>query len=195
MVAKLNRFEDIGDENACDNLTNEERKKFQTLKEKVIEMQKKSLDHFKYKRYRYAISVGQSAIKNLEFCTVANESEQKEQQKLVNELYSHLSDCYVKTQDWKKTCLMVNELRRRTDISRNVGIMLNEAIALSHIEDDDYKRSISILRKAQQIEPHNESVNHTLAEVLAKAEKYKNEITAIWKKALNLKAEVDSESQ
>lgn len=189
-MAKLIKFEDIGDENACNELTKEERKKFHFLKPKVNEMRKNSLDHFKNKRYRYAISVGLDAIKNLEFCTVANESEQTEQQQMLIELYSHLSSCYIKTQEWNKTCLMINELRRLTDINRNVNILLNEAIALSNIEDD-FCRSIGLLKKAQKIDPHNDMVNRTLADVLKKEEKYKSDTKEMWAKAFDVKAKAD----
>lgn len=137
--------------------------------------------------------VNQSAIRNLEFCQVSNEIEQKEQQQLLNEMYSHQSSCYVKTEEWKKVCSMVNELRRRTNVSRNVTILLNEAIALSNIEDD-FERSIKLLRSAQKIEPHNEEVNQTLKAILEKEKKYKQERKNMWQKAFELKQSVENQS-
>lgn len=92
----------------------------------------------------------------------------------------------MKTEEWKKVCSMVNELRRRTNISRNVKVLLNEAIALSNI-DDDFQRAINLLRSAQKIEPHNEEVNQTLSVILAKEEKYKQERKNMWQKAFDLK--------
>ncbi|XP_055305098.1 inactive peptidyl-prolyl cis-trans isomerase shutdown [Sitodiplosis mosellana] len=194
LVAKMIDFIDTGDENACDSLSQEDRRKFAVLKDKVIEMMKKLQDHFRNKRYRYAINVGQTAIRNLEMCQVANEDEQTEQQKFLNDLYIQLTTCLVKTEDWKKCCTMVNELRRRTNISRNVPVMLNEAIALSHIEDD-YKRSINLLRNAQKLEPHNELVNSTLDEVLAKEEKYRKQSQDMWRKALEVKSKADAQKE
>lgn len=194
LVAKLYDFTETGDENACDDLSQEDRRKFAVLKEKINELLKKLQDHFRNQRYRYAISVAQTAIRHLEMCQVANEAEQDEQQKLLNDLYIQLSTCYVKTNDWKKCCLMVNELRRRTNIKRNVTVLLNEAIALSHIEDD-YKRSISLLRSAQAIEPHNELINRTLDEVLTKEEKYRKESQDMWRKAFEAKSKVDAQKK
>lgn len=191
LVAKLTDFIEIGNENACDGLPQEDRRKFAVLKEKVNEMLKKMQDHFRNKRYKYSISVGQTAIRHLEMCQVADEAEQNEQQKLLNDLYIQLSTYYIKTEDWKKCCLMVNELRRRSNISRNVTVMLNEAIALSHIEDD-FQRSIELLRKAQKIEPNNELVNKTLDEVLAKEEKYRKESQEMWRKALDVKSKAEA---
>lgn len=193
LVAKMVRFEDIGDDKACDDLTQEERRKFHVLKDKVVEMQKKALDHYKNKRYRHAISVGQSAIKNLELCNVANESEQAEQQKMLIDLYKHLCDCYIKTQDWKKACIMVNELRHRTKDKQNVEIMLNEAIALSNIEDD-FKRSIAILRKAQKIDPHNESINIELSKQISKQQEYEKGQKKMWSRALEIKSNAENAS-
>lgn len=136
---------------------------------------------------RYAISVSQAAIRALELCQVADETEQMEQQKMLNELYIQLSNCYIATENWKKCCSMINELRRRTNINRNITVILNEAIALSHI-DDDFQRPITLLRNAQKIDPHNELVNHTLNEVLAKDEKYKADRQKMWQKAFEVKS-------
>lgn len=193
LVAKLVDFVEIGDENACNGLSEQDRRKFNFLKDKVNEMYKKSLDHFRNQRYKYAISVGQAAIRALELCQVANEAEQIEQQKLLNEMYIQLSSCYIKTENWRKCCLMVNELRRRADISRNITVILNEAIALSHIEDD-FRRPIELLRGAQKIDPHNELVNRELNDMLAKDEKYKNDHKKMWQKAFDVKQRAESYS-
>lgn len=157
-------------------------------------MVKKMEDHIRNQRYKYAINVAQTTIRNLELCQVANEDEQKEQQKLLDDLYIQLIACLVKAENWKKCCSTVNELRRRTNISKNVPVIVNEAIALSHIEDD-FKRSINLLRKAQNIEPHSELVNSTLAEVLAKEEKYRKQSQDMWRKALDVKAKVDAQTK
>lgn len=160
------------------------------VKKKIGDLYKKSLDHIKNKRYAYAIKISQMAVRSLEFCQVADEEEQAEQQSLLNTLYIQLSDCYIHTENWKKCCLMVNELRRR-NIKENASVMLNEAIALSHIEDK-FDRSINLLRKAQQIEPQNELVNKTLADILKKDEKYKKEQQDMWQRALAMKAKVEA---
>lgn len=194
LVAKLVDFIETGDENACDGLSQEDRRKFTVLKEKINELLKKMQDHFRNKRYRYAISVGQTAIRNLEMCQVADEAEQNQQQKMLTDLYIELSTCYVKAEDWKKCCLMVNELRRRGNVNRNVTVLLNEGIALSHIEDD-FQRSISLLRSAQKLEPNNELVNKTLDQVLTKQEKYRKESQEMWQKAFTIKAKADTQNK
>lgn len=57
LVANLISFNETGDENACDNLSEEDRRKFHILKDKIIELQKNGRDHYKNHRYRYAIKV------------------------------------------------------------------------------------------------------------------------------------------
>ncbi|XP_031632253.1 inactive peptidyl-prolyl cis-trans isomerase shutdown-like [Contarinia nasturtii] len=191
LVAKLISFDEIGDEHACDEISEEDQRKFHVIKDKIDEIYKKSLDHIKNKRYRYAITASQTALRKLEWCQVADEKEETEQQSFINKLYIQLADCYIQVENWKKCCLMINELRRRSNISQNVSVMLNEAIALSNIEET-FGRSIKLLRAAQQIEPQNEMVNKTLAEILEKDAKYKKEQQEMWKRALDLKAKVES---
>lgn len=57
LVANLVDFNETGDENACENLSEEDRRKFHVLKDKIIQLHKSGLDHFKNQRYRYAIKV------------------------------------------------------------------------------------------------------------------------------------------
>lgn len=125
------------------------------------------------------------AVQKLNLCQVADEKEEAEQQALLDKLYIQLSDCYIHVENWKKCCLMVNELHHRK-FNRNVKVMLNEAIALSHIEDS-FDRSIRLLRTAQEIEPQNGMVNKTLAELLTKNQKYKQEQQDMWRRALAVK--------
>lgn len=57
LVARIISFDETGDENACDDVPEEDRRKFHVLKDKIVQMHKKALDHFKNNRYRYAIKV------------------------------------------------------------------------------------------------------------------------------------------
>lgn len=193
LVARLIDFVEVGNENACDDLSEEDRRKFRILKDKIDEMYKKSLDHYRNKRYKYSIKVGHQIVRHLEFCQVADETEQVEQQRILNDLYIHLSACYFKAEDWKKTCLMVNELRRRGNVDGNVTILFYEAIALSHIENN-FRRSIELLRSAQKIEPNNELVNRTLNEILAKEQKYEKEQKEMWQRVFKAKINAEDKS-
>lgn len=193
-VVKLINFTDTGDEKACDDVSEEDRRKFKVMKEKIMDLSKKAQDYTKVKNYKSAIGLYQSAIRNLEFCQLANEDEQKVQEKLLIEFNINLMECYANDKNWRKVCLVVNELRRRTDVERNVKILYNEGIALSFIEDD-YVRSIERLRKAQRLEPHNQLVNNKLNEILAKAEKYKQERAEMSRRMFKTMAIADKKSE
>lgn len=194
LVVKMINFTDIGDETACDNVPDEDRRKFTVMKEKIIDLDKKARDYIRTKNYRNAIGLYQSAIRNLEFCQLANEDEQREQEKLLIEFNTQLMECYMGDKNWKKVCLTVNELRRRTNDQPNVKILYNQAVALSFIEDD-YVRSVKLLRNAQQLEPHNEMVNSKLNEILAKAEKYKADRAEMSRRMFNMMAIVDKKTE
>lgn len=192
LIAKLVEFTDIGDSKANEELSREDRRKFSVVQQKVTEMQKKSSDHYRNKRFKQAIRLCHSAVQNLEFCRVADEQEQNEQQKLLLQLYTDLMNCYANVQDHRKTCLMINELRRLKNVEKDVAILVNEAIAVSYLEDDEFKRSIEILRRAQKLEPHNKSVNDTLDDIIKKRDKYLQESRQMWQKAMEIKTKVDN---
>lgn len=195
LVAKLINYIDIGDANACDDVPAADRRKFNVVRDKVDLLHKKALDDMRNKRYGQAIGVYQKAIRNLDFCTLANEEEQVQQQKMLFEYYVDLAECYVHSGNWKKVCVAVNELRRRNAgyVKRNVNILLNEAIAVSHIEDD-YGRSIGMMKKAQLLDPCNERVNRELNNLIAKKEKYDKEYKAMCQKAFGVMAKAGSPS-
>lgn len=192
-VVKLIDFVVTGDAKACDDLPQEDRRKFHVVKDKVNQMHLKATDHTRSKRYRQSVSLYQKMIQNLEFCQLANEDEQNQQQTMLFEYYSQLAECYFKLDDWKKLCLMVNELRRRNaaKLNESVNVLVNEAIAISHIEDD-YKRAITMMKKVQRQYPNNERVNNELDKMFKKKEKYQQETQDIWKKAFNVKSKADN---
>lgn len=187
LVVKLVDFIETGDAHACDDLSQEDRRKFHVVREKVKQMHTKALDHCRNKRYRPAISVYQSAIRSLDFCRLTDEDEQNEQQQMWLEYHTQLANCYFKAEDWKKCCSMVNELRRRNaaHVKKNLDIQVNECVAVSHIEDD-YERSIGMLKKVQLQNPNNERVNCELDKMLKKKEKYDQQNKAIWTKAFSV---------
>lgn len=189
-VVKLLGFEEMGDEDACEGVRQEDRHKFHVMKEKIIDLQNRAIDHFKNNRYRHSIETGNKAVRFLELCHLADDKEQNEQQKMLVQMYTNLCDAYLNTSDWKKVCLMVKEINRLTDRKPNVKLFLNEAIALSHI-DDNYDRSISLLRRAQQMEPNNMRVNNTLHDILEAEKKYRTESEGMWKRAFQTKQKVE----
>lgn len=191
-VIELINFVDIGRDGEAEQINASDRRKFHVLKTKIIEKQKRAIDNFNNRRFAYAKMVNQEVIRELELCQVADDAEQAEQRELLVQLYTHLSDCYLELEDWKKACSMVNELRRLTNVKQNVKILVNEAVALSNIADG-LERSIELLRHAQRIEPNNGKVNQTLACVVAANDKYKAERKAMWQRAFQTKKAVEEQ--
>lgn len=196
LVMKLINFVETGDGQACDDVPDEDRRKFHALRDKIDLLHKKGLDDMRNKRFGQAVGVYQKAIRNLEMCQLANEDEQQQQQKMLREYYTALGECYFQNKNWKKVCVMVNELRHRFDgyVAKNVNILLNEAIAVGNIEGD-YKRAIGMMKKVQLLEPHNERVNAELNNFIQKQHKYEKESGAMWQKAFAVKTKADSQSK
>lgn len=191
-VIELIDFIDIGRDGEAEQINESDRRKFHVLKAKIIEKQKRAIDNFNNRRFGYAKMVNHEVIRELELCQVADDAEQAEQRELLVQLYTHLSDCYLELEDWKKVCSMVNELRRLTNVKQNVKLLVNEAAALSNMADC-FERSIELLRQAQHIEPNNEKVNKTLASVVEANEKYKAERKAMWQRAFQTKKAVEEQ--
>lgn len=194
LVAKLISFVDTGDAQACDDVAPQDRRKFNVLRDKVDLLHKKALDDMRTKRYGPAIGVYRKAIQNLELCTLANEDEQNQQQKMLFDYYTNIAECYLHSSNWKKVCSMVNELRRRNAayVNKDVNILLNEAIAVSHIEDK-FDRAIGMMKKAQLLDPCNERVNRELNNLMAKKEKYDSEYNAMCQKMFGVMAKADNQ--
>lgn len=193
MVAKLIDFVDTGDAQAVDDVAPEDRRKFHAIHEKVDMLHKKALDDKRCKRYGSAIALYRKAIQTLELCNLANEVEQEQQQKMLFEYYVNIMECYFHNSNWKKVCTMVNELRRRNPgrVNKDVNILLNEAIAVSNIEDN-YGRAIGMMKKAQMLDPCNERVNRELNNLITKKEKYEKEYKAMCQKAMGIKIKADT---
>lgn len=195
LVAKLVNFVDTGDAEAVDDVAPEDRRKFHVIREKVDLLHKKALDDKRSKRYGPAIALYRKAIQSLELCTLANEDEQEQQQKMLFDYYVNITECYHYNANWKKVCTMVNELRRRNPghMSKNVDILLYEAIAVSNIEDT-YTRAIGMMKKVQLLDPCNERVNRELNNLITKKDKYDSEYKAMCQKAMGLKIKADNQN-
>lgn len=186
LVVQLVNFQEIGADNACDRLTDQQLEHFPTVKPRALEMQKKVLDlHGKHK-FSSAIQLSLKIIEHIQFCEAETEDEVQEKNEFLAEVYTKLIDCYVKAENYKKACNMIHDLRQLTDVEQNVSALTNEAIALSKI-GDDFNRPIELLRKAQKLEPNSEWVNKTLIDILDARDKYKNDTKCFMMKAFQVK--------
>lgn len=186
LVAKLVDFQEIGSETACEQLNDDELRKFRLVKVKVIEMQKKVHDFCRKNLYANAIRVNLDMIQRVLFTDVENEDEQSEKNAFLGEMYTKLSDCYVKVEDFKKAIAIIQDLRKIVDIDQDVDVLVNEAIAFGKI-DDDYKRAITLLRKAQLLDPNNKRVNIELSAIQNSHDDYNAQTKRFMQRAFQTK--------
>lgn len=187
LVAKLVDFVEIGSENACAQLTDEELRQFSSVKGKALEMLAQVNDLKEKRSYAHAISVGMQIIDRIRFCTIESDEEKTEKSELLNDVGIMLIDCYVKAEKYQKAITMIDHLRRSMDVDNNVSVLVNEAIAYSKI-GDDFTRPIQLLHMAQRIHPHNNLVNGLLAEIQQKQKKYENDTKEFMRKAFQMKS-------
>lgn len=174
-------FKEIGDENACDGLSEADSYKFPIVKECVAEVMKSATQLKENKQYRNIIKTSHKALERLQFCLINDEMERAQQKQLFIDVYIQLAECYNKIEDWSKSIAMVKELRMLTDVDSNVDILVIEAIAHSE-KDCDYSKSLELLRKAQKIDPHHTMVNKILRKILKADANYKNQAKMAFKK-------------
>lgn len=159
------RFNETGDAAALENVNEVDRKKFPVVLIRANEVYKKAVDSFKNGRYAAANSEFDTAIKALEFCNLANEAEQDEQQSFLVKLYRNQAVCYNKRELWKKTCLMCQELLRigkcsKYNAKEDCKAQFQWGRALLGL--GDFKRARELLERAQALEPHNMNISSEL---------------------------------
>lgn len=187
MVAKLLDFEEIGSENACQQLTPEQLKDYPTLKQQLVEMQTKMADLYGKRAYGNAIKIGLDIIETATFCEVStNTDESHDRNEFLIGIFVTLIDCYVHVEKYEKALIMVEKLRRLTNVERFVGVMVNQAIALGKT-GDNYKEPIAIMSKAQRLYPNNELVNKTMNGLQEEHRKYTTATKSFMMKAFQVK--------
>lgn len=194
MVAQLLNIEEIGDENAIEDLPQEDRRKFPLVEQKGNEVMKKAHDLYKQGRYSHACRNYHSVASSLELCNLANEDEQQRQQTFLIKVYTQLMKTYIKMEDWKKVCAMFNQLKTipTSDFGRNFQAQLNHGIALGKLGEFD--KALTHLRIAQHICPHNVDVNRELIVVNEIKLKNETEEKKFWQKAMKIAQPVAKET-
>lgn len=174
LVAKLIDFDEVGAEDACDSLTEDELRRFCNIKKNVAQMLQSANDKMRTGSYKASIRVCLNVVSHLKFCEIGSVDEKRSMEQLMADAMAKLIKCYVKEEKYKKADAFVKELRLFSNVDQNVNVLIYEAIALSKI-GDDFKRPIELLRNAQRIEPHNELVNKTLSGIFEAKAKYDND--------------------
>lgn len=148
-IIKLVHFEKVGNEDAVDEVPHEDRNKYSVVIEKVKEVHLKGLDFFKHRKYASAVRSFHKAVQALEFCQLANDEEQEEQRKFLVKLYTNLAICHNNLNQPKKTCCMINEITRISNIKENCKALFHEGRALLML--GEVKRAKTCFAKCSEI--------------------------------------------
>ncbi|XP_049290074.1 inactive peptidyl-prolyl cis-trans isomerase shutdown [Anopheles funestus] len=172
------------DGGALAKLTENERRSYEMVKDRVSQIRQYAKDCFKRNLIQKAIVKYLEAVDTLQMCQLKNEAEQEEQQKTLIVIYTSLAVCYNHRDQPKDACRMVNALRNLCDVSKNAKILYQEGKALMKI--GDYDRSRKCLLGAQKLEPHDENIQRTLKELNECSSKHQIEEKRIWTRAFGL---------
>lgn len=186
MVAQMLDIEEVGDEKALDSLPDEYRKKFVCVEEKAHEVLKKAADLYKQGRFSHACRNYHSIVTSLEFCNLDNEDEQKRQRKFLIDTYTKLMQCYIKLEDYKKTCAMFNHLNAISPVELRINFQAQLYMGIALGKLGDYVKALGHLRMAQKISPHDEKVNRELIAINEKKQKSEAETKNFWRKAFRI---------
>lgn len=183
-IIELVDFNAVGDINATDELTEEDRNKFPAVLAKAKEVHLKGVDFFGQSMYKNACKAFMKAVNALNFCQLKNEEEQEQQTAFLVKLYTNLAVCYNKINQPNKTMLMCRELRRLTNNKLSCKALFQEGRALLML--GEYSRARTVLIKAQHIEPNNADVNKELKTLETRYSKYKNNEKELWTRAISV---------
>lgn len=192
-VAEMIDFIEVGDANCEENDEPIDKlRNFGLMKSKIIGLKSNAMELFDKGRTEQAIRYNHRAIERLNFCEIYTAQEIDVHKRLLIECYTHLVDCYSKSEKWEKAIMMVTKLNEFPEMAENAEILVKKAIALSKV-GDNYDESICVLRKAQQISPNNPLVASTLNKIIIERDKYKNETKNMWQRAFQCKGNAENQ--
>lgn len=197
---ELLRFNETGDADALKQLDSTDCHKFKVVIVKATEVYKKALDSFKHNRCGAANREFDTAIKALEFCRLNDASEQNEQHEFLVKMYRNQAVVYNKVHNWKKTCLMCQELLRigKTYVSYDVAKDCKAQFLWGRalLELGEFKRGREHLMRAVSLEPTNQEIRNELLRLsTVEQKKHKNDIEFARRalNAINIREEKEDE--
>ncbi|XP_046989270.1 inactive peptidyl-prolyl cis-trans isomerase FKBP6 [Schistocerca americana] len=139
-------------------------------------------DLYKKNTVSAAISKYRKASSILNSMNLANEEEQKKQQKLLCKLHINSAICYNRINNYRMACVTC---RLALDIQpRNAKALFNYGRALIGL--GDYNQAKSFLTRAQREERNNREINEELEKLDKKMRAYKNDMSAISKRMFSM---------
>ncbi|XP_055837327.1 inactive peptidyl-prolyl cis-trans isomerase shutdown-like [Episyrphus balteatus] len=177
-------FNAVGDMNATDELSDENRNKFPAVVIKAKEVHLKGIDFFGQSMYKNACKAFMKAVNALNFCQLKNEEEQEQQTAFLIKLHTNLAVCYNKLNQFNKAILMCREIRRLANDKMSCKALFQEGRALLML--GEFTRARTLLIRAQNIEPNNVDVNKELKTLEMRYSNYKNNERELWTRAISV---------
>lgn len=131
--------------------------------------------------YPAAIQLFKKGVHMLHKCRLADEEEEKIQEKLLIKMYTNLAVCYNKTKQPLKACTACNELRRLNSLWNNAKVLFVSAKALRMIGQFDIAEKR--LKAALKLKPGKDEILAEL-ELLKKSQEMCNRTKLVQKVAI-----------
>lgn len=175
----------IGDDQALESISNEDKNKFSVVKTKVYILMNSAREKYKTGRTNDAIRSWRKAVEVLQFCQLKDMTEQAEQTALLETLFTNLAVSYNKEDRPLQTLSIINDLRRIADVNQMCKVLFQEGRAL--IKIGEYDKAKTKLAKALNLQPLNKEVVKELELLEKRMIKSSREEKEMAQRALNFK--------
>jgi FK506-binding protein 6 len=172
-IMKVRSFSEMGDVNALDELPESERNDFATVHKKALEVLKSGLEMFKKGNHGQAIRAFLKSARGLELCRLKDEAEQMQQTATLIRLYTNLAVCYNKSEMYRKTCLITQDIKRLCDIQQKSKVLFCEGRAQRML--GNYQLARNALDQCQRLAPKDPAVAMELVKLNDQCKKYAEE--------------------
>lgn len=173
-VIQLINFSEMGDEEATENVSKEDRRKYGVMIDKILEVKKSANHYYNQGSYIKAAGAYHKAIDELQKCNLADVKEEEEQHKHLVTLHQNVMMCYNKIDKPAKACSAFNDMKHyiKPNASPNVKALYEYGKALFKL--DEYARSIEVLKKANAMKPNDSLIIQLLKDVEKKFSSHKS---------------------
>lgn len=131
---------------------------FEKVHHEVCMLMSSGIAMHKAKNIPVAANLFKRAVAMLHKCRLADENEEKKQEKLLTKLYLNLAICYNDIKQPLKTCTACNELNRLDSLWNNYRALFQNAKALRMIGEFDAAEKR--LKRAMKLCPNNEKIKN-----------------------------------
>ncbi|EDV98073.1 GH22913 [Drosophila grimshawi] len=175
----------IGDGQSLEQIAPEDRNKFSVVYPKAQDMHLHGKDCVKRGSYRNAITAFERAVASLNYCRLADEKDEVQQNELLITLYTNLMICYNKLNKPARVCTSMKALRLLTRNQPSCKALFQEGRALAALGEYEQARQAFVLAQVKQ--PNNKEISEEIINMEQRVSKYERSMREIWSRALGNK--------